>query len=297
MRFNKDFCSWATNEAILPTLYFFVLVGLFLILFWSRLIALVQLWDSDGVYSFSVLVPLISGGLVYWQRKRLKQLEIRPRAVGIAVTAAAVGLTVLLDASHLVVFSATPLLLIGTLSGAVLAIWGWARLRFLAFPLLFLLAMVPVPPALFEVIDYPLQVLCAQVTVGLAHAAGIVVERTGVFLMPASHPSLMVNIAPACNGVRSAVSLLLIAILFTYLVEGQWYRRALIVVAAVPLAYFANFLRLFVNVCLVETANPMLLAHEQTSDYLFGAIAFALALILLFGFARRVGCGRFREMY
>ena len=296
MRINKDFCSRATNEAIPSTLSFFVLVGLFLILFWSRLIALVQLWGSDGVYSLSVLVPPISGGLVYWQRKRLTQLEIRPRAVGIAVTAAAVGLTVLLDASHLVISSATPLLIVGTVGGAVLAIWGWARLRFLAFPLLFLLAMVPVPPALFEVIDYPLQLLCAKVTVGLAHAVGLAVERSGVLLMPASHPSLLVNIAPACNGVRSALSLLLIAILFTYLVEGQWYRRALVVLAAIPLAYFANFIRLFVNVCLVQTGNPMLLAHEQTSDYLFGGIAFALALMLFFGFARRVGCARFREI-
>jgi exosortase len=296
LHINKDSCFQAANEAIPPALYFFVLVGLFLALFWSRLIGLVQLWGSDGVYSFSVLVPVISGGLVYWRRKRLKQLEIRPRSVGIAVTAAAVTLKVLLDASHLAISSATPLLIVGTVGGAVLAIWGWARLRFLAFPLLFLLAMVPVPAALFEVIDYPLQVLCAKVTAGLAHAVGMAVERSGVFLMPESHPSLLVNIAPACNGVRSAVSLLLIAVLFTYLVEGQWYRRVLVVLVAVPLAYFANFIRLFVNVCLVETANPMLLAHEQTSDYLFGAIAFVLALMLLFWLARRVGCARFREI-
>ncbi len=280
----------------LPSLYLFLLAGLLLALFWSRLAGLMQLWEADGLYSFCALVPLVSGGLVYWRRRELKQLEIRPQRAGIVLMAAGIGLKLLLEGLHLAIVSATPLLIVITLGGAVLAIWGWARLRFLAFPLLFLLAMVPVPPALFEVIDYPLQLLCAKVTVGVAHAVGMAVERSGVLLMPASRPWVLVNIAPACNGVRSAVTLLLIAVVFTYLIEGQWQRRTLVVVAAVPLAYLANFVRLFVNLCLVERASPALLNYEEWSDYVVGAVVFAMALMLLFAFARRVGCHRFRQM-
>ncbi len=280
----------------LPSLYLFLLAGLLLALFWSRLAGLMQLWEADGLYSFCALVPLVSGGLVYWRRRELKQLEIRPQRAGIVLMAAGIGLKLLLEGLHLAIVSATPLLIVITLGGAVLAIWGWARLRFLTFPLLFLLAMVPVPPALFEVIDYPLQLLCAKVTVGVAHAVGMAVERSGVLLMPASRPWVLVNIAPACNGVRSAVTLLLIAVVFTYLIEGQWQRRTLVVVAAVPLAYLANFVRLFVNLCLVERASPALLNYEEWSDYVVGAVVFAMALMLLFAFARRVGCHRFRQM-
>ncbi len=295
MQTGKDSCSQA-NVGFPPNLYLFLLAGLFVILFWSRLAVLMQLWGSDALYSFCALVPLISGGLVYWRRRELKQLAIRPCRAGILLMAAGISLKLLLEGLHLAMVSATPLLIVITLSGAVLAIWGWARLRFLAFPLLFLLAMVPAPPALFEVIDYPLQLLCAKVTVGVAHAVGMAVERSGVFLMPASRPSVLVNIAPACNGVRSAVTLLLVAVVFTYLIEGQWYRRTLVVLAAVPLAYLANFVRLFVNVCLVERASPALLNYEEWSDYAVGAVVFAMALMLLFAFARRVGCGRFRQM-
>jgi exosortase len=256
-------------------------------LFWHRLVWMGHLWWSDGLYSLSAVVPLISLGIANAKRKKLAALQLNPSRAGIALAIGAAAITVATDWFDLL-HSLTPLLVVAMLCGIVLALWGTAILKELLFPIAFLLLLVPVPPALLERIDLPLQILCARAVAGLSHALGLPVERMGsLILFPGSGS---INVAPACNGVRSALTMLMLAIIFVYLSRGRWYSKFAVVAAAVPLAYFANLVRLFGIVSGAHMLGGRFLEHEQTFDHVFGLLVFSGCVGTLLTWARIVKC-------
>jgi len=263
------------------------------VLFWSRLQWIVHLSAADSLYSAWPLVPLVS--LVIAYRKRHKIERYGGSAAGLVLVAIAVAAVILLDVTLVGLYFATPLLLILAISGVIVTAWGWRALRTLAFPVLFLLFMVPIQPSIRSRIDYPLQEMCARVTTAAARVVGIQIERAGATLL-FQDPSLGVNVAPACNGLRSVLALILVAVLYLYLVRGSWYRKAAVLAVVIPLAYFANFLRLFGIVCFLEWGGQKLGGFEPIFDHVTGAILFTLAVLLLFVWARFLKCDQFQEL-
>ena len=129
----------------------------------------------------------------------------------------------------------------------------------------------------------------------LGHVSGIPVERAGTMLF-FSRSTFSLNIAPACNGTRSSLAMLLVAVIYAYLVQGRWYQKLTVLAATVPLAYFANFLRLFGIVLFVGLGGPRLARFEPVWDHVLGALVFAMAVVLLFLWARVLKCNRFQEI-
>lgn len=271
-------------------LAFLLMTGLLL---WPRLSAMIRLWTADGLYSFCFLVPPTSILLAWKRRKRISEAKSSPSAWGLALGFSAVGLTLFLDISGLSLNFLTPVLLIGILAGAIWALYGFAVVRLLAFPLLFLLMLLPVPPVLIEAIDYPLQTFCARVTLLLATLVGIPAHRSGATIYL---PNFTMGIAPACNGLRSSLTLLALAILLCYLSDGSWKAKLSVVALAVPLAYLANFFRLLTDAVVVNALGPRFLMYEHTWDLVWGFLTFLIASLLLLSLARSLKCAKFRSI-
>ncbi len=261
--------------------------------FWPRLVWMCRLWLSDGLYSFSFVVPLISAGIIFLKRPSLERVATNPCNAGLLVVLVAVFLTILLDWSGLRLYSLTPLLIASSMAGILWAVWGAEVLRALAFPIGFLLFLVPVPPPFIRTIDYPLQELCARVTSAFAQLGGIDARQVGatVYL-----PNFTMGVAPACNGLRSSVAMLSLAVVYAHLVRGALARKLLLVALAIPLAYLANFIRLFCDVFVVNALGPRFLPYEGAYDYAWGFLIFMLAVVFLFGLARVLRCDKFREI-
>jgi len=276
-----------------PVLYAALLTCLLTLLFWDRIVAMVQLWIMDGTYSLFALVPLVSL-LVAYSRLRTGASTGQTSRAGLVIAAVAIAATALLGVMQ-IGFSLTPLLLAVTLSGIVLGLYGSQMLRTLAFPLALLLLLIPVPPPLLASIDFPLQVMCAKVTVFIVNLAGFHVQRAGTMILlgPAS---LAANVAPACDGVRSSLAMLFLATMYVYLLAGNWRQKAVLLAAAVPLAYLGNFIRLLGDVCAVASLGPGFLKYEQAWDYITGFLIFLLPITLLFYLAQLLGCGEFRQV-
>ncbi len=274
-----------------PTVRESLLYGLLVLLsfglFWRRFVWMGHLWWSDGLYSLSALIPLISLGIAYAKREKLDALPITPSRTGVTLVIGAAAFTVAADRFDML-HSLTPLLVVGMLCGIVLALWGTAILKELLFPIAFLLLLVPVPPAVLERIDLPLQILCARVVAGWSHVIGLNVERTGsLILFPGS---ASINVAPACNGVRSALTMLMLSILLVYLSRGRSYSKFAVLMAAVPLAYFANLVRLFGIVSGAHLLGDGFMKHEQAFDHGFGLLVFSGCVGMLLLWARIVKC-------
>ncbi len=263
------------------------------VIFWPRLVWIAQLWTTDTIYSASALAPCVCLALIYLKRRRIRAES--PSALGLLLVSAAILITLFLDLTQIRIYSATPLLLVLALSGIIVVGWGWNTLRLLSFPLLFLLFLVPVPPALLARFDYPLQAMCARVASSSAHLIGIPTHVVGAMVL-FPDPSRAVDIAPACNGVRSSFAMLLTAVLYVYLVRGRWHRKLAILAAALPLAYAANFVRLFGVVSFVNWAGPRFVRYEPLWDHALGFVLFGVCVLLLLLWARLLKCHRLRAI-
>jgi exosortase len=200
--------------------------------------SLVRQWSSDDNNSHGFLVAPLALYFAWERREALALAPVRPGALGALLILGSLGMWAagLLGAELFL----TRVSLIGVLAGAIWFIWGSAQLRILAFPILFLLLMIPLPSIIFNQIAFPLQLVASQAGEAVISAAGIPVLREGNVLVL---PARTLEVAEACSGIRSLVSLLMLAIVLGYFTEQRRGARLLIVLASVPIAILANAAR------------------------------------------------------
>ena len=167
---------------------------------------------------------------------------------------------------------------IGALAGSLLFLFGWQRLRVLLFPLAFMLLMVPLPALIFNKIAFPLQLLASHVGEYAISALDIPILREGNVLILAN---ATLEVAEACSGIRSLVSLFTLGIVFGYFVDRRPWVRAVIALSAIPVAILANGLRVAsagVAAHNFGTAGVEGLFHEFS-----GWVVFVIAFLMMMG--------------
>ncbi len=241
-----------------------------LALFWRRLVVITALFSHDGFYSQGALIPCLAALLAWTRRHELRRIPARPSASGVFLVLAVV-VAVLLAGPFL--NTLTPALLAGFAAGIVLAFSGPGALRALRTPLLLLLLMIPIPPALRAWIDFPLQLFCVRATALVCRLAGIAVANNGAALTVGA---VTLNIAPECNGLRSTAALFAASIVYSDLLRLSVPWRFALAVMAVPVAYAANLLRLFSDALFLHWAAGRPAAeYEGLVDRGWGLVVFA----------------------
>ncbi len=252
----------------------------FAVLYRNVAIQLVRNWATDENYSHGFLIVPLAAYLVWERRERLKALPWRPASIaGLVVLGG--SLLVLLAGLLGAELFLTRVAMIGTLVGCVLFALGWAHLRVLTFPLAVLLLMIPIPAILFNQIVFPLQLLASRVGEFSLSAAGIPVLREGNVIILAN---TTLEVAEACSGIRSLVSLLTIGIIYGYFTDSRTWVRTIVALSAIPVAIFANGLRV---------AGTGIAAHYYGSaaaqgffHTFSGWFVFIAAMLMLFGVIR-----------
>ena len=256
-----------------------VAVGSFGILYWPVLVRLWEAWATDDNYSHGYLIVPLAAYFVWERRIRLLALPPQPWNAGILVVLA--GLSVLLAGLLGAELFLTRASMLIVLAGAILFVLGPSTLRVLAFPLAFLLLMIPIPAIVFNQIAFPLQLLASQAGAAALGALSIPVLREGNVIVLA-HTSL--EVAEACSGIRSLISLLTLGIVYGYFTDPRGGVRTAIALATVPIAIIANAGRV---------AGTGIAAHYYGAEaaqgffHTFsGWIVFMVALALLFVLTR-----------
>lgn len=201
--------------------------------------ALVHDWWTDGNYSHGFAIVPLAGFFALQRRDELSGAMRRPSAAGILLVLAAM---VMLAAGVLgAELFLSRVSLIVLVAGAILFLYGAEHLRLLAGSLAFLLLMVPIPTILFNQIAFPLQLLASRSAEFALSIAGVPALREGnVILLP--HTAL--EIVDACSGLRSLVSLLVLAIVYGYFMHRSPMARLALALAVVPIAIVANAVRI-----------------------------------------------------
>jgi exosortase len=244
------------------------------LVFWQVLVRLVDAWIVDGNYSHGFLIIPIALYLVWERRDKLAAAELRPSALGLVLLAG--GALILLAGLWGSELFLSRVALIPVTAGIIWFLFGWNHLKVLAFPIAFLLLMIPIPSIIFNQIAFPLQMFASRVGEWAISAVGIPVLREGNVLILA-HTTL--EVAEACSGIRSLVSLITLGIVYGYFMDSRTWVRVLIVVSAVPVAILANGARV---------AGTGMAAHwigKEAADGFFhefsGWIVFLFAFIMI----------------
>jgi exosortase len=129
------------------------------------------------------------------------------------------------------------------LYGLMGLVWGACWLRASFFPFFLLLFCVPIG-SLAEDITFPLRLLVTKLSVGLSHnVLGMDVVRDGTRIFNSTH-TFNYDVAPACSGIRSLVALLALTTIYGFVTFGQSWKRAVMILLAMPLAIVGNVVRL-----------------------------------------------------
>jgi exosortase len=215
-----------------------VVVASFLGLYWEVLSKLVHDWATDDNYSHGFIIIPLAAYFVYERRAELWRADRNPSALGLILIVASLGVLVAgrLGAELFL----TRVSLIGLLTGIVVFVWGWRHARVMAFPIGFLLLMIPIPAIVFNQVAFPLQLLASRFGEWALELARIPVLREGNVI---TLPNITLEVAEACSGIRSLVSLVTLALVLGYFSDSRIWTRVAITLAAVPVAIFANALR------------------------------------------------------
>src|ERR1700684_2106765 len=246
------------------------------------LVALFLQWvgpHSDPSFQHGIFVPLFALFVLWQDRKRLHAIAPAPSWTGLPLIA--LGLLMLIVG----VLGAEKFLsrasLLVLLAGLVILFQGWTFFRAVLFPWAVLLLMIPIPALILQQVTFPLQMLAAKLATALLQLVQVPVLREGNVINLASMP---LDVAEACSGIRSLLTLVTLAIIYGYLMETRIWMRGLLAVSAVPIAVVANSFRIFGTGLLVQYWDPD--KAEGFFHTFSGWLIFVVALILLFAVHR-----------
>lgn len=253
--------------------------------FAKPLFDLVRYALASELYSYILLVPFISGYLI-WINKHNLALDSRPvraRAfppllIGVAILAGywiAVGAGWKPGAeSHLGLMMLSLLALLVSAGFLCLGVETMCRA---AFPLALLLFIIPLPDPLLQGIVSFLQHQSADVANGLFTLSGMPFLRQDTFFQL---PGMSLEVAPECSGIRSTLVLFITSLVAGYLFLRSPWRRAILTLAVIPLALLRNGFRVFTIGELCVQIGPHMIhspIHRRG-----GPLFFALSLVPFF---------------
>jgi exosortase len=212
--------------------------GAFCVLYQHVLVKLVHDWATDDNYSHGFLIVPIAAYLAWERRHALQRVELRPTALGLVVIIG--SLAVLVAGTLGAELFLSRVSIIGAVAGAILFLGGWPAFGVLRFPVAFLLLMVPIPSIIFNQIAFPLQLLASRFGTSVISLAGVPVLREGNVL---TLSNTTLEVAEACSGIRSLVSLLTMGLLLGYFTDKRSWVRTIVTLATVPIAILANGMR------------------------------------------------------
>ncbi len=276
-RLRADERQWLERDlAGLPAWAWGVLLLLFAVLYLRVGIKLVQDWYVIPDFAHGFLIPFFCAYVVWEKRRVVAQTPVQPSWAGLLLVA--LGLLTYITGiygAELFLARISGLMLLG---GLIWTFAGLPMLRVLKFPLLMLLLAIPFPAVLFNQITFPLQLLASRLASSILPLFNVPVLREGNVIQL---PVLKLEVAEACSGIRSLMSLFTVAVIYGYLLESSTWKRTFLALASIPIAVAANALRIVGTGLCVQFWDPdkaMGFFHEFSGWLMF---LFSLGLVYL----------------
>lgn len=251
-----------------------------MVVFSLPLYRLVHFALQSELFSHVILVPFISLYLVWMKRHELPPASRPDRRLAILPLVAGGALLVIYLAMEMPLVDSLALSMLSLvllLAGICACFLGPKTLRSLAFPLGFLLVMVPLPTAVTAWIQTALQNSSADAAHMFFLLGGTSVFREETYF---ELPGMRLLVAPECSGIHSTLALFITSLLAGYFFLRSPGKRIVLALAIIPIAILRNGLRIFVVGELCVHIGP-----EMIDSYIHrqgGPIFFILSLLPFF---------------
>jgi exosortase D (VPLPA-CTERM-specific) len=248
-------------------------------LFWFGLTGLADAW-SRPEYSHGPIIPLLSFYMFLRETKFVPPVEepVTDRWPGVVIVGLALGLAVvgnLVQIDDLVFYA-----LIVWAAGLVLTGFGWKRGLLFWPSVLHLVFMLPLPQFLYWQVNTTLQLVSSEVGVALVRAAGVPVFLEGNVIDLGVYK---LQVAEACSGLRYLFPIMSFSYVFAVLYRGPHWHKAVLLLAAVPIAVLMNSFRIGVIGVMVDRYG---IGHAEGFLHFFeGWIIFLSCIAILFAMA------------
>ncbi len=225
-----------------------------------------------------VFIPFVVLALFWWKRDELLATQKRVWWPSLLLLALALFLHVI---GYVV---QQPRISIVAFFGGIYSLmglaWGRAWLKASFFPFFLLAFCIPIG-SLAESISHPLRIMAAKLAVTIsAGGLGINVIREGALIFDAKH-TFQFDVAPACSGLRSLISLTALTTIYGFVIFKTWWKKLLMLFVAVPLAIFGNVVRITGVIVVAEAfGEKQATAIEQNLGFVTYGIAFVCVFAL-----------------
>jgi EpsI family protein len=260
-----------------------LLVTVFAATYIDSILSLVSVWNNRPSYSHGFLIPFISLYIVYFDRNKLSGTSINPNlktGVLLTITACFMLLVGRISSTeallHLSILTALP--------GLVLMILGTGYVKKLAFPLAYLIFMVPVIDIFLSRLHWPSQVFSAGMAAELLNFINIpaVVDKQIIHL-----PNTSLEVAKACSGVRFFVSILALGIPLAHLTQKSMIRKYFLVFFGIMIVIPVNVLRvLIISIWAFEGGEVLHGPFHVLQGLFVAVVGFAFLIIMAYVLSR-----------
>lgn len=268
------------NNVLKRWLLFSVWIVVSSVLFAKPLIALVRLSLTNDNASHLILIPFLTAGLLFIERRTIfNNLSFDPGGGIFLFLSVIIAISVRWAGDKLI-----PDLRLTSNVVAVILLWiagfafsfGKAAVKSAHFSLLFLFLTVPLPNFLLERVISLLQSGSAEIADVLFNLTGVPVLREGlVFHLP----GVNIEVARECSGIRSTMALFILALPVVHYGLHSLWKKLFFLTCAFFMMVLKNGIRIVTLSLLAVYVDPNFLFGTLHRDG--GIVFFLLGLLLL----------------
>lgn len=262
-----------SRTAQIPWVPIGIVAALLILAYLPVLIPLVNQWQSDEDMGHGFFVPVVAGYIAWLRKDKILATPIKPSYWGLAIIAWGAAQLIVGTLGAELFLQRTSFII--TLAGCIVLTCGFRMLRALAFPLVLLLFMVPIPRIVYTRITFPLQLFASRVAEMMLSLIGIPVLRDGNVLELATQK---LNVVEACSGIRSLLSLTFLSLVYGFMFDNKSWMRWALFAATIPIAIVANSGRVTITGILSYYKPELAEGFFHTME---GWVIFVVALVLL----------------
>jgi exosortase len=255
---------------------------------------MVSEWIRHSDNSHGLLVPFVSLYFTWTRREALGSARRETSGWGLALLVMSLLVYIVATIGDVAVVARC--MIVFALFGLVLYNYGGRIARILALPIFLLLFMVPVPDSIIGLVSFPLQLLATRISAIILEMVSIPVYREGNILCFAN---TQLEVAEACSGIRSLVSLVMLGVVFTAVFPSGRIRKAVVLGSCVPIALLGNIARVTCTGILAhkygdQVARGFLHSMSGLLVFLIGFTLLLLEYQVLGFFSRKTATGKTR---
>ncbi len=250
----------------------------------STLRYMVFRWSDTSVsfggaadYSHGFLIPLVSAGLVWYRRDKLREATTRVSLLGLAVVVGALALHWAGARAEEPRLSLVAL--IGLIWGIPFYLYGWGVARWLMFPCVYLVFAVPLN--FLDAVSVRLQLIMSTWSAWALNAIGLPAERNGTQIFSLCG-GFDFEVAAPCSGLRSILAITALTAVYGYLTQRRLWKQWALFLCCVPLAILGNATRILALSLFAEIYGQELnfdLAHDYSGYVVFAVVVAAMVTI------------------